>query len=301
MFHIVSGSQIKDTKIQHTLGTDRTIQFQKEPKPETRPYETTLTRRQHNVSEVDDTEVLGRGQKLGTDSQTSKDKNSSEAEMVLNDVDSILAESGDRMELQKQSRWEGVDPVLVLNDEAVIKSIQSFFGIKESFPLEDHLVTRSPDNARRIYYVSKSVKEILELNSKVGGQLKIASLGVKMFVSALNTRCPLPIQDLVGRFSIAYFTQTLRYSVLFQERHRSKDPCPCAYRLSYDGLSLVLPSISERILYASALEFHRLVQYRSISFAHFTDTRFGEQAASLTPGCCVVVLLEGNVYALPEE
>ncbi|XP_035820079.1 RNA cytosine-C(5)-methyltransferase NSUN2 isoform X3 [Zea mays] len=250
----LNGSQIKDTKIQHRLGTDRTIQFQKEPKPETRPYETTLTRRQHNVSEVDDTEVLGRGQKLGTDSQTSKDKNSSEVEIV-----SILAESGDRMELQKQSRWEGVDPVLVLNDEAVIKSIQSFFGIKESFPLEGHLVTRSPDNARRIYYVSKSVKEILELNSKVGGQLKIASLGVKMF-----------------------------------ERHRSKDPCPCAYRLSYDGLSLVLPSISKRILYASALEFHRLVQYRSISFAHFTDTRFGEQAASLTPGCCVVVLLEGN-------
>jgi len=183
MIHILSGSQIKDTKIQHTLGTDRIMQFQKEPEQETRPYETILTRQQHNVSEVDDTKMLGRRQNLSTDSQTSKDKKSTEVEMVLGDVESTQPESGDRMELQKQSRWKGVDPVLFLNDEAVIKSIISFFGMKESFPLEGHLVTRSTDNARRIYYISKSVKEILELNAEVGGQLKMASLGVKMFVS----------------------------------------------------------------------------------------------------------------------
>lgn len=182
MLRVLSGSQIKDTKIQHTLGTDRIMQFQKEPEPETRPYETILTLQQHNISEVD-TEMLGRQQNLTTDSQTSKDKNSTEVEMVFSGVESTQAESGDRMELQKQSRWKGVDPVLFLNDEAVIKSIISFFGIKESFPLEGHLVTRSIDNARRIYYISKSVKEILELNAEVGGQLKMASLGVKMFVS----------------------------------------------------------------------------------------------------------------------
>lgn len=182
MLRVLSGSHIKGTKIQHTLGTDRIMQFQKEPEPETRPYETILTLQQHNVSEVD-TEMLGRQQNLRTDSQTSKDKNSTEVEMVFSGVESTQAESGDRMELQKQSRWKGVDPVLFLNDEAVIKSIISFFGIKESFPLEGHLVTRSTDNARRIYYISKSVKEILELNAEVGGQLKMASLGVKMFVS----------------------------------------------------------------------------------------------------------------------
>jgi len=182
MLRVLSGSHIKGTKIQHTLGTDKIMQFQKEPEPETRPYETILTLQQHNVSEVD-TEMLGRRQNLRTDSQTSKDKNSTEVEIGFSDVESTQAESGDRMELQKQSRWKGVDPVLFLNDEAVIKSIISFFGIKESFPLEGHLVTRSTDNARRIYYISKSVKEILELNAEVGGQLKMASLGVKMFVS----------------------------------------------------------------------------------------------------------------------
>ncbi|KAG0524781.1 hypothetical protein BDA96_07G241000 [Sorghum bicolor] len=256
----LNGSQIKGTKIQHTLGTDRIMQFQKEPEPETRTYETILTLQQHNVSEVD-TEMLGRRQNLSTDSQPSKDKNSTEVEMVFSDIESTQVESGDIMKLQKQSRWKGVDPVLFLNDEAMIKNVISFFGIKESFPLEGHLVTRSTDNARRIYYVSKSVKEILELNAEVGGQLKIASLGVKMF-----------------------------------ERHRSKVACPCAYRLSYEGLSLLLPYIRKRILYASPIDFHRLLQYRSINFAHFLDTRFGEQAASLMLGCCVVVLLEGHKH-----
>lgn len=182
MLRDLSGSQIKGTKIQHTLRTDGVMQFQKEPEPETRPYETILTLQQHNVSEVD-TEMLGRQQNLSTYSQTSRDKNSTEVEMVFSDVESTQAESGDIMKLQKQSRWKGVDPVLFLNDQAVIKDIISFFGIKESFSLEGHLVTRSTDNARRIYYISKSVKEILELNAEVGGQLKIASLGVKMFVS----------------------------------------------------------------------------------------------------------------------
>ncbi|KAG2584603.1 hypothetical protein PVAP13_6KG313800 [Panicum virgatum] len=230
----LNGCQIQGTKIQHPPAKGITVQPQKEPEPETRLYETILTHQQNNVSKVvDSAEVL----------------------------ESSRAESGDRMKLQKQSRWKGVDPVLFFKDEVVIKSIISFFGIKESFPLQGHLVTRSTDNARRIYYVSKSVKKILELNAEVGEQLKIVSLGIKMF-----------------------------------ESHRSKDCCSCAYRLSYEGLSLLLPYVSKRILYASPLDFHRLLQYRSINFAHFVDARFGEEAASLMPGCCVVVLLEGHKH-----
>ncbi|CAL5013087.1 unnamed protein product [Urochloa decumbens] len=260
----LNGSQIQGTKIQHTLGKDRIEQLHKEPQPEAGPYETILTRQHNNVLEVDDdAELLGRRQNLNMDNGTSKDKNSTEVEMVFNDVESGREESGDRMKkLQKQSRWKGVDPVLFFKDEVVIKSIRSFFGIKESFSLEGHLVTRSTDNARRMYYISKSVKEIVELNEQVGEQLKIASLGVKMF-----------------------------------ERHRSKDGCSCAYRLSYEGLSLLLPYISKRILYASPVDFHRLLQYRTINFAHFVDSRFGEEAASLMPGCCVVVLVEGHKNA----
>ncbi|GJN27506.1 hypothetical protein PR202_gb15536 [Eleusine coracana subsp. coracana] len=161
---------------------------------------------------------------------------------------------------QNQSKWKGVDPVLFFEDEVVMKSLVSFFGIKKSFPLRGHLVTRSIQaiDIRRIYYISKSVQEILQLNVEVGEQLKIASLGLRMF-----------------------------------ETHRSKDGCSCAYRLSYEGLPLLLPYITKRVLHASPVDFHRLLQYRTIKFAHFVDTGLGEEAADLTPGCCVVVLREG--------
>lgn len=183
--HILSGYQRHGTKIQHTLAKGRIVRLQKEPEQETRPYETILTRQQNNASEeVDDAELLSRRQNLSTDNQTIKGKNSIEPEMVFDDVESGQAEIGERMtKMHKQSRWKGIDPVLFFKDEVVIKSIISFFGINESFPLQGHLVTRSTDNARRIYYISKSVKEILEMNAEVGEQLKIASLGVKMFVS----------------------------------------------------------------------------------------------------------------------
>ncbi|EEC83759.1 hypothetical protein OsI_29649 [Oryza sativa Indica Group] len=211
---------------------------------------------------LDDDESLEEQKKISIDAHTSEDSNLTEVALVTDDVKNDQAESGNRMnKLQDQCKWKGVDPVLFFRDLTVIKSIVSFFAINISFPLEGHLVTRSadPNNARRIYYVSKSVQEILQLNVEVGEQLKIASLGLKMF-----------------------------------ETHRSKDGCPCAYRLSYEGLPLLLPYISKRILCASPNDFLRLLQYRTVNFAHFINARFGEEAASLIPGCCVVILREGH-------
>jgi multisite-specific tRNA:(cytosine-C5)-methyltransferase len=74
--------------------------------------------------------------------------------------------------------------VIFFKDEVTVKSIVSFYGITDSFPLEGHLVTRNPDTShvKRIYYVSKSVQDVLELNIKVGERLKITSLGLKIFV-----------------------------------------------------------------------------------------------------------------------
>uniref|UniRef100_A0A0E0LW42 SAM-dependent MTase RsmB/NOP-type domain-containing protein n=1 Tax=Oryza punctata TaxID=4537 RepID=A0A0E0LW42_ORYPU len=210
---------------------------------------------------LDDDESLEEQKKISIDDHTLEDSNLTEVTLV-SDVKIDQAESENRMnKLQDPCKWKGVDPVLFFRDLTVMRSIVSFFGINISFPLEGHLVTRSADtdNARRIYYVSKSVQEILQLNVEVGEQLKIASLGLKMF-----------------------------------ERHRSKDGCPCLYRLSYEGLPLLLPYISKRILCASPNDFLRLLQYRTVNFAHFIDARFGEEAASLIPGCCVVILREGH-------
>lgn len=99
--------------------------------------------------------------------------------------------AGGKRKLQIQGKWKGVDPVVFFRDEAIINSIKTFYGIDESFPLVGHLVSRNLDNnhVKRIYYVSKSVKDVIELNFSVGQSLKIASIGLKMFVS-INLKPP---------------------------------------------------------------------------------------------------------------
>lgn len=80
----------------------------------------------------------------------------------------------------------------------------------------------------------------------------------------------------------------------FQERQSSKEGSPCTFRLSSEGLPLLLPYITKQILYASAIDFQHLLQYRTIKFPDFVDAKFGEEASALLPGCCVVVLREGK-------
>ncbi|XVF61574.1 hypothetical protein PTKIN_Ptkin08bG0140900 [Pterospermum kingtungense] len=98
-------------------------------------------------------------------------------------IDSVKV--GEKRKLQIQGKWRGVDPVLFFNEEATINSIKTFYGIDDSFPFNGHLVTRNNDtnHVKRIYYVSKSVKDVLELNFRGGQQLKITSVGLKLFVS----------------------------------------------------------------------------------------------------------------------
>ncbi|XVF59014.1 hypothetical protein PTKIN_Ptkin07bG0239800 [Pterospermum kingtungense] len=132
-----------------------------------------------------------------------------------------------------------------------------------------HLVTRNNESnhVKRIYYVSKSVKDVLELNFRVGQQLKITSVGLKMF-----------------------------------ERQSSREgsTAPCSFRISSEGLPLILPYITKQILYASPLDFTRLLQYKTIKFADFLDAEFCQKAANLMLGCCVIVLKEGG-NSLPDH
>lgn len=90
--------------------------------------------------------------------------------------------------LHIQCKWKGVDPVVFLKDEFIIDNIKSFYGINDSFPLKGHLVTRNSDSncGKKIYYISKSVKALLELNFQAGQQLKIPYVGLKMFVSSVS-------------------------------------------------------------------------------------------------------------------
>lgn len=120
---------------------------------------------------------------LETDSRNARgNDDSKEAEAPSEEND---GKAGGKRKLQIQGKWRGVDPVVFFRDEDVVNSIKNFYGIVDSFPLSDHLVTRNSETTRvkRIYYISESVKELLELNFKVGQQLKITSIGLKMFVS----------------------------------------------------------------------------------------------------------------------
>ncbi|KAJ4902772.1 S-adenosyl-L-methionine-dependent methyltransferases superfamily protein [Raphanus sativus] len=163
-----------------------------------------------------------------------------------------------------QGKWKGFDPVVFLKDETLIDSIKEFYGIKdESFPLYGRLVTRNTDTSsvKRIYYVSKSVKEVLQLNFAVGQQLKIASVGLKMF-----------------------------------ERQSAKEGSskPCSFRISSEGLPVILPYITKQVLYTPMADFKHLLEHKSIRFPDFVNPQLSQKATDLVLGCCVVILSDGE-------
>ncbi|XP_031491987.1 uncharacterized protein LOC116258757 isoform X1 [Nymphaea colorata] len=167
-----------------------------------------------------------------------------------------------RGKLQIQGKWRGVDPVVFFMDDNIINNLRNFYGIDESLPFHGHLVTRNDDvhHVKRIYYTSKSVQDVLRLNFCVGQQLKITSLGLKTF-----------------------------------ERQTSKDSSTsCAFRISSEGLPLLLPYMTKQRIHASLKDFVHLLKYRTIKFADFCDAEFGEKASELSAGCCVVVLHKGE-------
>ncbi|KAL7143955.1 hypothetical protein ABFS83_08G226200 [Erythranthe nasuta] len=197
---------------------------------------------------------------LDNDENSINEENAKEETKPSADVKKTA--SGKR-KLQIQGRWRGVDPVIFYKDESVVGKIIEFYGIKESFPFKGHLITRNNDmnHVKRIYYVSNSVKEALELNFLAGQNLKIASVGMKMF-----------------------------------ERQTSKEgtSAPCLFRISSEGLPLILPHITKQIIYASAVDFKHLLKYKSIKFSDFVNQEFAEKAMKLMLGCCVVILNREN-------
>lgn len=132
--------------------------------------------------------------------ETDENKIGEENEKEETGLSTDITQTGPgKRKLQIQGKWRGVDPVIFYKDDSVVSRIMEFYGIMESFPFKGHLITRNNDmnHVKRIYYVSSSVKEVLELNFLAGQQLKIASVGLKMFVSHLYVSIVWPFSVLL--------------------------------------------------------------------------------------------------------
>ncbi|KAG6543266.1 hypothetical protein Mapa_015180 [Marchantia paleacea] len=164
--------------------------------------------------------------------------------------------------IQQQGRWKGVDPVLFLEDEQVIESLISYYGIQDSFPLRGQLITRSEDVSRlkRIYYVSVSASDAIKLNNRAGGHLKITSAGLKIF----ERQAPM---------------ETVAH---------------CAFRIASEGLPVMLPHMTKQIVHTTRADFKLLLNEKAVPFHAFNEPDFMNALQSLLPGCCVVVLPERN-------
>ncbi|KAL2635588.1 hypothetical protein R1flu_007067 [Riccia fluitans] len=163
---------------------------------------------------------------------------------------------------QQQGKWKGVDPVLFLEDEHVIQSLITYYGIKDSFPLRGHLVTRSEDVTRlkRIYYVSTSASEVIKLNFRAGQHLKMSSAGLKIF-----------------------------------ERQTAKETIEhCAFRIASEGLPVLLPHMTKQIVHITKADFKLMLTANAVPFHAFSEADFAKSLRSLLLGCFVVVLPERN-------
>lgn len=79
---------------------------------------------------------------------------------------------------------------------------------------------------------------------------------------------------------------------MLQERQKDVS-AQCVFRVTSEGLPLLLPHITKQIVYASPVDFKLLLQYKSIKFGDFVDAEFQEKASKLQFGCCAVILNKG--------
>lgn len=263
------GMQVPETSASSVSNGDRTVRVDLKTENETvemKDVDTaTAVNADVNVGQSSEATVGVVLEVEATSDAISDDKTTREAKEMQSSDNNRTGSSnvGGKRKLQIQGKWIGVDPVIFYNDEAIMSKIKEFYGIQDSIPFSGHLVTRNSDTShvKRIYYVSGPVKDVLELNLRAGQPLKIASVGLKMF-----------------------------------ERQTSKEgtSSPCAFRISSEGLPLLLPHMTKQILYASLIDFKHLLQYKSIKFKDFTDAEFVKKASELMLGCCVVVLRKDN-------
>jgi len=82
---------------------------------------------------------------------------------------------------------------------------------------------------------------------------------------------------------------------VLQERQQLKEAAAtCIFRISSEGLPVLLPHMTKQIVNASRKDFKRLLADKVVSFSAFDDSAFGASLRELKHGCCVVALPTGK-------
>jgi hypothetical protein len=125
--------------------------------------------------------------------------------------------------------WKGLDPIVDIRDKDIQTSLNDFYGLKaDALDIEKNFVTRTPEGAKpkRIYYISESIRKILDDDAR--GQLRISSVGVKIFEKQASSNVKV------------------------------------AYRITQDGLPAILPLMTKQIFRPSLKEFVLLLKERTL-------------------------------------
>ena len=173
------------------------------------------------------------------------------------------------------SRWLGIDPVLPVNDPKVINSIYDVYGIRsEDIALHKNCVTRTLDTSRpkRVYTMTDSLREYLACD--VGESLRVTCCGLKAFER--------------------------------QEIKEDDEDDVCDYRLTQDGLPMMFPFVTKRIIRPTFTDYKMLLERRTLAFEYsadapqravVSDPETKKALLDLTLGCCVLVPKDEDLAA----
>ncbi|VDN50185.1 unnamed protein product [Dracunculus medinensis] len=152
--------------------------------------------------------------------------------------------------LAKRRKIYKEEPFIFLaNDDDRWKDISQYYGVKDSFRSQN-LFGRIADSERRrtLYYVNDSARRFIQYNNKI----KIINAGLRMF----------------GRVESKFVE--------------------CRFRLSQDGVKVILPYITKRILNIDVEDMYNLLQTTG-KFIPREKLKCSEKLNLFTPGSLVLV------------
>lgn len=154
---------------------------------------------------------------------------------------------------RKKRRIQGYkeDPFVFLSeDDKIWKAVRDFYEVDPAFPNQQLLGRCQQENKRNIYLVSKTVRNIIELNRE---RIKIINTGVRVFC-----RC------------------------------EGKEELACDFRVCQEGLPTVLPYLNKRKLTMSREDLYVLLTEEYPLESQFS-LELQEQLKDLEKGCVLLV------------